>query len=333
MTLEPESARTSQDRSISGRAGGGTATATSRRAAQAASEDPRGQPGQGHGHPTGEPSCGRLWQGAERFRGRGEAVPTLVANDVELHYQVHGRQGPVLVFTHGASWDSAQWTPQVEALRDTCRVVTWDVRGHGRSTLPDGSVEARDFGRDLIELLDHLSIPSAVLCGLSMGGHISLQTAARSPERVAALVLIGTPFTNTYNWYEHIAVPINRFSTRFVSMRLFARLQARALARRNPAVREYLETATQQIPHERWRRLWGAITRMESRDLLARVRCPVLVLEGDDDWLVRRQQPDLVAGLSDVTHIIVPDAGHATNLDNPDAVNDAIQSFVAQLRP
>ena len=256
-------------------------------------------------------------------------MPSLEANGVRLYYESSGH-GPAIMFTHGASWDHCQWAPQVAAFHHRYHVIVWDVRGHGQSTLPDGPVDADDFNRDLIAVLDHLGISQAALCGLSMGGHISLQTAARYPDRVKALILIGTPFTNTYNWYERLFAPINRWSSRFVPMSLFAWLQARMLSRHNPAIRAYVEQATRQLHHERWLRLWQAITRMESRELLANIRCSTLILEGAHDWMTRRQQAHLVRHIRHTTHHLIPWAGHATNRDNPVAVNQRIAAFLAE---
>ena len=248
---------------------------------------------------------------------------------VRLYYEAHG-QGLPLVLTHGAGWDHGQWAPQVPALGTEYQVIVWDVRGHGQSDLPPGPVDHDDFHRDLVALLDHLALPRAVLGGLSMGGHISLRTAARHPERAAALILVGPPFTNSYNWYERLVMPVNRFSQRLMPMSLIARSQARALSDR-PAVQAYAEAATAQLSHDRWVRLWDAVTRMESRADLPRIACPALILEGEGDWLTHRQQAEMAASIAGAQHRMIPNAGHATNLDNPEAVNEVMAEFLARV--
>lgn len=250
-------------------------------------------------------------------------------DDATLHFEVHGT-GPVLVLTHGASWDLRQWTPQIEAFEDDHTVVVWDVRGHGRSSLPPGPVDAESFTSDLIALLDHLSVDRAVLGGLSLGGHISLRTAARHPDRVRGLVLIGTPFTNAFNRFERLAMPLNRWSTRVLPMSWQAGLQARVLSD-VAATRAYAADATGSIPHDHWVRLWDAISRMESRPDLERIACPTLVISGGQDRLAGRQQKALVAGVAGAEHVVIPGAGHGTNLDAPEAVNAAIRQFLAAL--
>lgn len=254
-------------------------------------------------------------------------MPFFTSNKASLYYETHG-DGPALIFTHGASWDHRQWQPQVDFVKKGCRVVVWDVRGHGQSSLPPGRVDPHDFYQDLVNLLNHLGIDRAVLAGLSLGGHISLQAAAHYPDRAAALVLIGTPFTNTFNLYERIAVPINRFSQRLMPMPLIAWSVGAYLGGKQPEVRRYAFAAIRQIRHNRWVRLWDAVTRMESAHLLDKVLCPTLLLEGEHDSLVHRQQRVLAGAIQASQHRIVPGAGHATNLENPAAVNDMMAEFI-----
>jgi 3-oxoadipate enol-lactonase len=257
-------------------------------------------------------------------------MPELMRDDkTRLYYEVQG-EGETVVFTHGASWNHQQWRPQVEYFSASYQTVVWDVRGHGYSTLPEGPVDAEDFNRDLIALLDHLQVEQAALCGLSMGGHISLQTAARYPERVKALILIGTPFTNTFNWYEKLFVPFNRWSSRLIPIRWSGSIQARMLSRFNPDNKQYIEQAFGHLTHERWIRLWDAVTRMESRDDLGKIQCPTLLLQGDHDTMIMRQQAYMQSNIKQAELRIIPNAHHATNLDNPQEVNRQIESFLLQ---
>lgn len=254
-------------------------------------------------------------------------MSTCKVNGVELYYDLQG-EGEAIVFTHGASWDHKQWELQMKYFSVNYRVVTWDVRGHGQSSLPEGKVDAEDFTRDLIGLLDHLAIEKAHLCGLSMGGHISLQTAIHYPERVHSLILIGTPFTNSFNWYEKLFVPINRWSSRVISMKTTATMQANMLSKNNPHNKVYIEQVVQQIPRRNWIRLWDAITRMESKEQLGDINCPTLLLQGEQDTMIGRQQQYMNEKITSSAMKIVKNAHHATNLDNPTEVNRYILEFL-----
>lgn len=261
---------------------------------------------------------------------RSKKMPYFQSNRSKLYYEEHGN-GPPLLLTHGASLDHRMWESQVERFGKSRRVITWDVRGHGRSSLPPGPVNPDLFSQDLIALLDTLGIENAILCGLSMGGHISLQTAIRFSDRVKALILIGTICTNAFNTYERIAVPINVFSLRFIPMGLLAKLEAWYFCRRSAAGRVYIEETVKKLPPNNWKRLWAAITSMESRQGLSLVTCPTILLIGDGDVLTRRQQGYINEHIIGSRVATIPDAGHATNLDNPGAVNKVIENFLEDL--
>lgn len=194
--------------------------------------------------------------------------------------------------------------------------------------MPDGPVNSEDFSSDLIALMDHLKLDKAILCGLSMGGHISLQTAIRYPERVKSLILIGTPCSNTLNLYEKVFVPINRFSSKIISMQLSAKLQAKMLSQFNRENYDYIISAFSMISKDNWIRVWDAVTRMESKHNLHQVKCPTLLLIGDHDTLTRRHQPYIHDRIHNSTLRTINNAHHGTNLDNPRAVNEEIMNFI-----
>ena len=100
--------------------------------------------------------------------------------------------GLPIVLIHGFPFDRRMWDPQIRTLSKVCRVISYDVRGHGASETGDGQYTLELFVDDLIHLLDHLKLKQAILCGLSMGGYIALRAAERNPERVRALVLCDT---------------------------------------------------------------------------------------------------------------------------------------------
>ncbi|MFB4159055.1 alpha/beta fold hydrolase [Geomicrobium sp. JSM 1781026] len=257
-------------------------------------------------------------------------MPKAKLNNIEIYYEVKG-QGEVILFTHGASWDYKQWQPQIEALSKSFTTIVWDVRGHGRSSLPPGKVDSEDFSKDIVCLLDHLGVEQAHLCGLSMGGHISLQTAVRYPEMVKSLILIGTPYTNKYNWVERILVPINRWSSHTIPMRLLGAIQAKTLSKFNKDNEQYIKETVKSIPLNKWVRIWNSVSRMESKRDLHKVVCPTLILQGDHDKMTERQQEEMAKMIPNSTLIYVKDAHHATNLDNPEQVNDEIYKHIKKM--
>ncbi len=159
-----------------------------------------------------------------------------VSAPVAVHHQVDGPpDAPVLVLSGSLGSALEMWDPQMPALIRHFRVVRYDLRGHGRSPVPPGPYEIADLGADLIALLDRLGVARAHLCGLSLGGMLSLWTAAHHPERVDRLVvmctsaLLGPPEM----WIERAAVVSER-GTSAVADTVVARWFTPALQRRAP---------------------------------------------------------------------------------------------------
>src|SRR5574341_1252115 len=108
---------------------------------------------------------------------------------VRVHYQEKGSGAP-LVLIHGYTASTFVWKDVFEPLSEQFRVIAVDLKGFGFSGKPDGDYTRRAQGELVVRLLDHLKIDRAILCGNSMGGEVSLNAAARHPERVSALILV-----------------------------------------------------------------------------------------------------------------------------------------------
>jgi pimeloyl-ACP methyl ester carboxylesterase len=114
-------------------------------------------------------------------------------NGIRMHHDLCGpKAGPTVVLIHGFPLTSALWEPQIKALSDEFRVLTYDLRGMGRSSLGPAPQPLEAYVDDLFALMDHLELGDAALCGLSMGGYIALRAVQRAPDRFWGLALCGT---------------------------------------------------------------------------------------------------------------------------------------------
>ena len=110
-----------------------------------------------------------------------------------LNHRLEGPpDGPPLILTGSLGTELSMWDPQMPPLAERFRVLRYDLRGHGASEVPPGPYSFSDLGHDLLALMDELEIERASLCGLSIGGMISMWLAAHAPERVERLVLFCT---------------------------------------------------------------------------------------------------------------------------------------------
>jgi pimeloyl-ACP methyl ester carboxylesterase len=127
-------------------------------------------------------------------------MPTAAVNGLEIHYEVRGegRPGLPLVLTHGFASASEFWRPEIAPLAETRPLVTYDVRGHGKTTVPDGpeSYSIPAFAADLAGLLREIGIERAHIGGLSMGGMVTAQFAVDYPDVCESVLLCDTTCGN-----------------------------------------------------------------------------------------------------------------------------------------
>jgi pimeloyl-ACP methyl ester carboxylesterase len=249
-----------------------------------------------------------------------------------VRYRDQG-EGQAVVFIHGWTLDLEAWEPQAAALEGAFRVVRYDRRGFGLSDgEPGRAADAEDLGR----IIERLELARPVLVGLSQGARVALAFAIANRGRLAGLVLdgppdeVGGPETaddEDFSIAEYRALVRERGAAAFRDawrahplMRLYgadpgaAGLVARMLAR-YPA-RDLVGPAVAPAPPA-----GGAA--------LARLRLPVLVVNGEFDTTLRRRAGEvLVRALPDAEHVIVPGAGHLPNLDNTNAYNAAMRAFL-----
>lgn len=254
-------------------------------------------------------------------------MPYFENQGARLYYEESG-QGKPLIFLHGASWDLHQWDRQIKHFSSSYRVIALDARGHGKSTLPPGEVSPNIFWQDVIAMMDFLDIAKAVICGLSMGGHIAIQAAIYAGERVERIILIGAICTNQFNYFERIALPINRFSLRLMPMSWIAWSISMGMGNFNPEAKLYVRKVAGSLDHDVFNRVWKAVTSMESRDGLSKITCPTLILIGDHDNMTQRQQQYIHEHIQNSKLVIIKNAHHGTNLDNPEQVEKEMEKFL-----
>ena len=227
--------------------------------------------------------------------------------------------GLTVVLTHGWGATAHMWEPQVEPLAAVARVVTWDLRGHGRSPSPHARDEySADVALDDLGAL--VGDGPAVLIGHSLGGQLSIAFTLRHPDRVVGLGLLSTgpgyrDVTARTEWNEGIEG------------------RARALEKRGmdalPAGEELhgnLHTSAVALAQA----IRGFVTQHDASimDGLPSITVPVLVLVGGKDRGYLNAADYFEAKLPKATKVVVPDAGHAVNRHQPAAVNAALLDLV-----
>jgi 3-oxoadipate enol-lactonase len=259
-------------------------------------------------------------------------------NGIELYYSVTGRSDALpIVFIHGFPLSHQMWNPQIETLQQKYRLIAYDIRGHGRSDAGDGQYLLEFFVDDLIGLLDHLKIDRAVLCGLSMGGYIALRAVERNPQRCRALILCDTRSeadSNEAKLKRAAAIKtvkekgVKAFADEFIKP-LFAPQTFSA----NPGI---VESVRQMIQSNPPAGICGALLALAGRTdttaSLPKISVPTLILVGEHDGLTPPAAAEAIhARIPNSELRIIPNAGHLSNLENPQHFNRHLLEFLARL--
>jgi pimeloyl-ACP methyl ester carboxylesterase len=252
-------------------------------------------------------------------------MPVLARPGGSIRYQSSGSGSPALLLTHGYAATAAMFALNLPALSMRNQVLTWDLRGHGGSGYPADPVSysAAAALADMTALLDEAGLDRAVLGGHSLGGYLSLDFAMTNPDRVAGLILIdtGPGFRNDAardDWNRRAEVTASRFAERGLeAARGSAELHGGEHRDATGLILAALGTLTQQDSHV--------------LDGLPRIGVPTLIVVGADDTPFLGAADYMAAKIPHGRLVVIPDAGHAPNIDKPSLFNAEVRAFLDRL--
>jgi pimeloyl-ACP methyl ester carboxylesterase len=257
-------------------------------------------------------------------------VSYLDRDGVSIYYEVHGpakKPGRTpLLLSHGYSDTTQMWASNLAALSADRKVITWDMRGHGRSASPeDQSLYSEELSlRDMAALLDECGVQEAVVGGLSLGGYLSLAFRLRYPERVAALLLFSTGpgyrrDEPREGWNAMAIKSAERFERKGLDG--FGSGDDRAAQHTDPGG---LARAAR-----------GILTQHDSRviESLPDIKVPTLIIVGADDRAYLQAADVMAAKIPGAVKLVVENAGHKVNSDQPEIFDEAVLDLLESVPP
>lgn len=269
-----------------------------------------------------------------RTKGYNLSIPV---NNFNLSYDDVGEGSIPIIFLHGFPFDKTMWLGQLDYLKLSYRLIACDIRGFGESTDEKTPLSLDLFGDDLIQFMDAMQIDKAVVCGLSIGGFITLNAHEKSPERFEALVLCNTQcIADTIETKEKRYVNIEKikaggladFNEGFVK----DVFHKDSLRDKKELVEELRNVVFSNTPHIITEGLTAIAERSETCSTLNTISVPTLIICGDEDKVTPLERSEFMnKKIKGSILKVIPQAGHVSNLEQPEEFNKHLSDFLASL--
>ena len=265
-------------------------------------------------------------------------MPKTTAGGVNLNYTDTDGTGTPVLLLHAFPLHSGMWEPQVEALGERYRIIAPDLKGFGDSDAPEhpSSYSMDAYADELAALLDELSVERAVVVGLSMGGYIALAMTRRRPDAIAALVLADTRAeADPPEGVEKRTNQQNQVREQGTSGLIEALPNALLGGTTRAKKPDVVKTVTELMDNPAAGFI-GALEAMKNRPdstgQLASITLPTLVIVGEEDTLTPPEAARrLHEGIAGSRLAVLPEAGHISNLESPEAFTGALAEFLASI--
>jgi pimeloyl-ACP methyl ester carboxylesterase len=257
-------------------------------------------------------------------------MPKASVNGTELHYRDSGTSKDVVLLLHAFPLHSGMWSRQLAALEKRHRVVAPDYRGLGKSDVPPEASTMELLAQDIRALLQHLRIERAAVAGLSMGGYLAFELYRQAPSLFRGLALCDTRAGADT---EEGKANREKFARTAIEKGLswVADEMIPKLLRPDPdpaAVKEVRSLVLGGTPAGVAAAQRGMARRPDSTETLGKISCPTLVIVGAQDQLTPPAESEKMAkAVKGAKLVKVPNAGHLSNIENPEAFNKAFVEF------
>ena len=250
-----------------------------------------------------------------------------------IHYWTGGKaDAPLVALTHGATVDHREWEATLPVVGRKFRLLTWDVRGHGLSR--PARFDLKEAEADLVALLDKLQIEQAIFVGHSMGGNLHQELVFHHPERVKAMVFLDC----TWNFQKLTALEALSLKVAEPVLRIypFKTLvdQSLAVTASSKESQELLRPAMESLGKNEFVRILMATSACLHFEPGYQINKPLLLMVGDNDITgnIRKVMPVWAKHEPDCRFVVIPEAKHAANLDNPKVFHKTLMKFLNSIQ-
>jgi 3-oxoadipate enol-lactonase len=257
-------------------------------------------------------------------------MPVVKSGEARIHYALEGQGGiPVLVFSNSLGANHSMWDPQAGEFRKRFRVLRYDTRGHGQSSVTPGPYSIERLAKDVIAMLDALDLDRAHFCGLSMGGMIGMWLALNAPERLSKLVLCNTAakIGTSEFWNARIAA-VQKNGMKSVASAVVERWFSPAFREKAPATVSSTLTMVEEANPDGYMACCAAVRDFDFREQLRKIHIPALVIAGAHDPATTPADGRFLADQIPDARYAELNAAHLSNIEDQDRFNREITAFL-----
>jgi 3-oxoadipate enol-lactonase len=258
-------------------------------------------------------------------------MPFIEIGKLRAHYELTGNDKPVLVLSNSLGTNFSMWDPQMPELQRHFRILRYDTRGHGQSSVTPGDYTIEQLGRDALDLMDSLSIERVHFCGLSMGGMIGMRLAIHAPDRVHRLVLCNTAarIGTKEIWNARIAT-VRRDGMQSIAAAVIERWFTPEFRASNPEKVAPPQRMLENTSPEGYAACCAAIRDMDQCEVVAQIKAPTLVIYGKSDPVIPIPDAHFLAERIPGATEQALAAAHLSNIEQSDAFTKAVGDFLSR---
>ena len=235
-------------------------------------------------------------------------------DDITMYFEAHG-SGTPLILLHGGFGSANDWSYQIPVFSEKYYVIAPDSRGQGRTTDSDSSFGFHRMAEDVLHLMDYLNLETAYFVGWSDGGNIGLDLAINHPERVRAVVAYGANIN-----------PKGLQDSFIESLRTLTVDEAKGML----GIDSLSDPTSFSILIEKFRKMWLTEPNY-TPELLATITSPVLIIDGEDETLIRPEHAaEISASIPGAELLVLPNTGHYAVVEIPEVWSKAVLEFLSR---
>lgn len=266
-------------------------------------------------------------------------MPTIEVNGAELFYDEAGSGSETIVFAHSILFSGRMFDEQISSLKDRYRCVTFDFRGQGRSQVTEGGYDMDSLYEDTVSLIEQLECAPCHFVGFSMGGFIALRIVLRRPDLLKSMILVDTSaepeLKKNLRKYRLLNLIARRFGPSAVARYVMPILFSQNFLRDSARAKQRRRWRNELVANDRigiTRAVTGVITRQGVYDQLNSIGMPTLIIVGENDVSTPPEMSERMhARIPESRLEVIPEAGHMTPIEQPDALNDLLGEFLDSL--